>query len=49
MVDYGWTPAEAGTYTVRLAMFETNWSKAIFWNDSAMTITVAEADSQTEE
>jgi hypothetical protein len=34
------TPNSAGTYTVKIGVFNSDWSKNYVWNDNAATITV---------
>jgi hypothetical protein len=35
-----WTPTSAGTYTVKMGAFMSDWSTVYGWNDSAETITI---------
>lgn len=35
-----WTPTTAGTYTVKAAVFSSDWSYCDYWNDSALTLNV---------
>ena len=44
---YTWTaPATPGTYTVKLAAFNSTWAKTYHWNNGAATITVGGATFQ---
>ncbi len=43
-----WTPAAAGTYTVKVGVFASGWSKVYHWNDRVKTITVAGAAATPE-
>jgi len=36
-----WVPANPGTYTAKVGIFDTNWSPLLAWNDSALSITVS--------
>ena len=36
-------PSAAGTYNVKLAVFNSNWSKVYLWDDAAASFTVASA------
>jgi len=38
--NFSWTPTTAGTYTVRLGVFNSDWSINYAWNNGACTITV---------
>lgn len=38
--SYTWTPTVAGTYTVRLGVFSSDWSKQWGWKQPAATISV---------
>jgi hypothetical protein len=35
-----WTPSAPGTYTIKMGMFNNNWSTCYMWSDSVATITV---------
>jgi hypothetical protein len=35
-----WTPSTNGTYTFKIGVFSTDWSKVYVWNDAAATIQV---------
>ncbi len=37
---WNWTPATAGTYTVKVGVFSGDWSTTYYWNNGAATITV---------
>jgi hypothetical protein len=37
---YNWTPSTAGTYTVKIGVFSSNWGTLYHWNNGAATITV---------
>lgn len=38
-----WTPPQQGGYTVKIGVFNNNWSQNYYWNDSAGTLTVSPA------
>ncbi len=35
-----WTPQAAGTYTVKVGVFQAGWAACDYWNDSAVTLSV---------
>jgi hypothetical protein len=43
-LNYGWTAAAAGTYSVRLGVFGAGWSPDYAWNNGAATIQVVPSD-----
>lgn len=37
-----WTPSQTGTYTVRIGVFNNNWTHNYFWNHEAGTVSISE-------
>ncbi|HEY9480971.1 MAG TPA: hypothetical protein VIR98_01930 [Candidatus Paceibacterota bacterium] len=37
-----WTPASTGTYTLKVGVFKSDWSKNYYWNDSTAQIAVSD-------
>jgi hypothetical protein len=45
--DVTWTPTAAGTYTIKGGIFNNDWSKNYYWNDSTASVTVSSSGTTT--